>query len=388
MVHEEKEINYLIYMAADNNLERFCIKNIKSLQEVGSNENVNIIVLFDRSLGYDKSEDNRTGADLFFITKNPSKMNDDIIFEYVELDMTNSENLYYFLAVANEYFPSRHTVLDIWSHGRGVYPDGVILSENKSRSVIEDYMTGYGADKTMHVCSLAECLEQYERDFGKYIDVVQFDCCDMLILEVCYELKDYVKYIVGSECELHGTGNDYKSIAKFLNTCSDFRAELFSQHLVESFYKYYSNSKFDFSYAYMNTEKFDSFISVFNLFCDGLSYNIKNNSVYLTEVKNIRKNLCCTDSAYPEFIDLWEFLNSSIFVSYSCIEEMKEQFKELVPNRVLSEKYKNSFGGIGINFPYSKNEKKYYCKSNSNYKVLSFYEDSLGINILQSVISE
>lgn len=101
----------------------------------------------------------------------------------------------------------------------------------------------------------------------------------------------------------------------------------------------------------MNTEKFDSFISLFNLFCDKLSYNIKNNSVYLTEVKNIRKNLYCTDSPYPEFIDLWEFLNSSIFVSCSCIEEMKYQFKELVPNRVLSENIKALLEELESTFP-------------------------------------
>lgn len=102
--------------------------------------------------------------------------------------------------------------------------------------------------------------------------------------------------------------------------------------------------------AYVNTEKFDRFISIFNLFCDELSYNIKNDSAPFSEIMNIRESLLPTDSSYPEFIDLWEFLNSSVFVSYSCIEEMKEQFKELIPNRVLSEKYKNSFGGIGINF--------------------------------------
>ena len=35
-VHDEVEINFLIYMAGDNNLERFGIQNIKALQEVGS----------------------------------------------------------------------------------------------------------------------------------------------------------------------------------------------------------------------------------------------------------------------------------------------------------------------------------------------------------------
>lgn len=375
-VHEEKEVNYLIYMAADNNLERFGIKNIKSLQEVGSDENANIIVLFDRSPGYDKSEDNRTGTDLFFITKNPSKMNDDIIFEYGELDMTDSENLYEFLVLADKYFPSRHTVLNLWSHGRGVYPDGIILSGTESRSVIEDYTTGYGAEKTMAVSKLAECLKEYEKDSGKSIYIVQFDCCDMQMIEVSYELKDAAKFVVGSECESPGFGCDYKGIAEYLNTCSDFDAELFSQYLVESFYEYYSGSNYDFSYAYVNTENFEYFIPTFNLFCEELSYNIKNDFTHFSDIVSIRESLLSTDSSYSEFIDLWEFLNSPAFVVYSSIEALKNHFKLLVPECVLSEKYKNSFGGIGINFPHTKNERKYYFKSESDYKILDFYQDS------------
>ena len=41
------EWNFLIYMAADNNLERYAIKNIESLQKIGSSQNVNIFGLMD-----------------------------------------------------------------------------------------------------------------------------------------------------------------------------------------------------------------------------------------------------------------------------------------------------------------------------------------------------
>ena len=43
-VHDEVEINFLIYMAGDNNLERVGIQNIKALQEVGSFAKCNILV--------------------------------------------------------------------------------------------------------------------------------------------------------------------------------------------------------------------------------------------------------------------------------------------------------------------------------------------------------
>lgn len=222
VVHESVNINYLIYMAADNNLERFAIRNIKSLQEIGSSKNTNIIVLFDRSPGYDKTEDNRIGTDLFFITKNPKKMNDDIIFEFDELDMTDSKNLYNFLKLINEYYPSEHIILNIWSHGRGLYPDGII-----QRSIIEDYTTGYGALNTMQIYDMALCIKEFEEKTGKYIDIIQFDACDMQMLEIAYQLKDLTEYVVGSETPIPGNGSNYKEIAEYLNQ-NEFNIDDFS----------------------------------------------------------------------------------------------------------------------------------------------------------------
>ena len=70
-------------MAGDNNLERFGIQNIKALQEVGAFAKCNILVLFDRSSGYDRTEGNWENTKLLLISKNPKTMNDDCIsFEF------------------------------------------------------------------------------------------------------------------------------------------------------------------------------------------------------------------------------------------------------------------------------------------------------------------
>lgn len=369
-VHEEKEVNYLVYMAADNNLERFGIKNIKALQEIGSSNNSNIIVLFDRSPGYDKSEDNRKGTDLFYITKNPNKMNDDIIFEYNELDMTNSETLYDFLSKVNKYFPARHTILNIWSHGRGVYPDGII--SNDFRSVIEDYSTGYGANKAMPIYKLASSIKKYEENYGKYIDIIQFDCCDMQMIEVSYELKNLTDYVVGAETQILGIGSDYKNIASYLNTIYNFDSKEFAEYLVETFSEYQNDFSSDFSYSLVNTKSFNIFMPMFNSFCENLILYMEDK---FEIIKDIRAKLTCTDESYPEFVDLSEFINSVNFFFDNT--ELKIAFKSLVPNCKNSTLYKNLFGGCGINFPHTNEEKSYYFKSNSDYEILNFYEKSL-----------
>lgn len=217
-VHKTKKWNYLIYIAADNNLERFAIKNVLDLKRVGSNDNLNIIVLLDRSPRFDKSEGDWSDTKLLYITKENTSLNDDVIYEYGELNMTSPDVLLDFLTTCEKYFSSEKTVLAIWSHGRGVYPDGTIPSTSAStKAIIEDYTTGYGTKNMMSIVDFAHSLEQYSLSSNKKIDILQFDACEMQIIEVCYQIKNSCSYIIGAETEIPGMGSDYFEIAKVLD---------------------------------------------------------------------------------------------------------------------------------------------------------------------------
>lgn len=48
-VHDKTEWTYALYMAADNNLERFALKNIKEIKENLGSQKVNFVVLLDKS---------------------------------------------------------------------------------------------------------------------------------------------------------------------------------------------------------------------------------------------------------------------------------------------------------------------------------------------------
>lgn len=139
--------NFLVYMGADNNLERFAIQNIYDMKKIGSSEKINILVLLDRSPGYDKSNGNWSGSRLFYIKKNSENLNDDMILDFGELDMTDYLNLEEFITYSNKHFPSKRTILVIWSHGNGVFQDGLIFDDKteNSRTVIQDYSTSYSA---------------------------------------------------------------------------------------------------------------------------------------------------------------------------------------------------------------------------------------------------
>lgn len=367
-VHDEKEVNYLVYMAADNNLERFGIGNIKALQQgFLSSKNVNILVLFDRSPGYDKTEDNRTGTDLFYITPTSQRMNDDIIKEYGELDMTDSNNLYEFLCFANKYFPARHTVLNIWSHGQGVYPDGII-----SKGVIADYSSGYGASNTMAIVDMANAIKKFENESKKKIDIIQFDACDMQMIEVAYQLKNLTEYVVGSETEIPGSGSDYKSIAEYLTSATVFNSDSFASFLVDSFFKFQQNSNIEFSYAALKTSQLDAFISRFNELCQNADILL---GIASNQIKNIRNGMICTDDSYPEFVDMKQILDMFNTLGLD-LKDVNILYNNLVPYFNATTNLNGKVWGLGINFPHTVKEKEYYSKKDSEYQFLDFYIDS------------
>lgn len=382
-VHPKKQWNYLIYMAADNNLERFALKNIKSLQKIGSTENINFIVLLDRANGYDKSEGNWTGTKLFYISKTPKFLNDDIIFDYGELDMTDSVNLYNFLITTNNYFPAEYTVLNIWSHGNGVYPDGII--QKSSRSIIEDYTTGYNSKDSMSIIDFSTAIKKYEEETNKFIDIIQFDACYMQMLEVCYELKNVCNFIVGSEIEIPGYGSDYESIAKFLLNNSNCLADELALFLVQSFYDFYKKSSSNFIYSSINCKKFNLFLEEFNNFCNKIINLNEDIKLKILEKRAKIKNLTQT---YPEYIDLENFfILFSEFDLQNDIQKVKEQLNNLIFYKIYSDNLSTSFSGISLNFPYTKSLFSYYKKEISDYKTFRFYEDSLFNELINSFYS-
>lgn len=359
-IHNEVEINFLIYMAGDNNLERFGIQNIRELQEIGSSEKCNILVLFDRSEGYDRTEDNWTNTKLFLISKNPKTMNDDCIYDFEELDMTSVDSLYNFLELVNTYFPAKNTILDLWSHGRGVYPDGII-----SRSIIEDYTTGYGSTMMMSINDLANCIKKFEDISKKKIDIIFFDACYMQMIEICYQLKDLTDYILGAETSIPGIGSNYKKIANFL-TNNDFSI----RELAEFFLSATSlSSSSDYSYSLIDTSQIDTFLYYFNNFCEELM----NYSNYY-EIIEKRINMTKVATVYPEFTDLYEFISN--FENIDGQNILLQSLSRLIVKSNSIGTFVDKTKGIGINFPYEESEICFYKSEDTNYEILDFYNDT------------
>lgn len=97
------------------------------------------------------------------------------------------------------FAPSDSYGLVLWSHASGWQEDGIDENAEKVRPL------SYGSDfgKKMNITTLASVLED------KGFDYVYFDCCYMSTIEVAYELRHAVDYVIGSPSELPVDGTRY-----------------------------------------------------------------------------------------------------------------------------------------------------------------------------------
>src|SRR3990170_7245992 len=171
---------FLIYLDADNNLESVGILDFLEMASVGSSAQVNIIVQFDRSVGFDTLFGDWATVKRFRVTQGITPTPANALVDLGELDMADPATLVDFVSWGVATYPARHYFLDLWDHGfgwAGVLQDG----------------TGY-----MTTTELGTALAQVRSTLGRNLDIVGNDACRMT-LEIMYELQPYVDYFVGSQ---------------------------------------------------------------------------------------------------------------------------------------------------------------------------------------------
>lgn len=102
------------------------------------------------------------------------------------------------IADAKAMAPADAYGLILWGHGSGWLQNGVAEPGLSALS-----FGGDSRSRWMNITTLREVVS------GEGFDWLYFDCCYMASVEVVYELRDVVDYIVGSATELPGDGMPY-----------------------------------------------------------------------------------------------------------------------------------------------------------------------------------
>ena len=183
---------FVVYMAADNDLQPYALLDLEEMQTIGSTPNVNILAIYD---GLD-SNDSR----YYYIDKNGpmEKSNPG------ELNMGDPQVLSAAVKWAFDTYPADRYALVLWSHGSGWHKQ---TGAPAYKYICQDLTSG---DDWLDNQELDQALQwlRTHTDVDR-IDLLGFDACLMQMLEIAYYVADDARVMVGSEETEGATGWAY-----------------------------------------------------------------------------------------------------------------------------------------------------------------------------------
>ena len=206
----KRKWTYVVYMAADNELEGAAMRALNELEGADwRGQDVSVLALIDRNPSYDATDGNWSGTRLYEIRYDKAGVNNTIISERLdcgilglsrssesELDMSSPYVLKGILEYAKDAYKAEQYGLIIWGHGAGW------------RGIVKDETSGGSA---MPVSRLGSAVKD------KGLSVIGFDTGFAGNIEVMYELKDTAQYGIGSSGASPAEGWAYKDVfEKFL----------------------------------------------------------------------------------------------------------------------------------------------------------------------------
>jgi len=352
----QKDWTLLMYWDTDNSLE-LCTEFALSTWEesLPSNADVNIVALVDLL-----SED---GTWIWEIVDGQRKLVD----KWDELNTSDPDVLKMFVEYGMAKFPAQKTLLVLQNHGYSW------------RGIIEDETNG---DLLMPIDGVGAALESVKADMGKGVDVLAFDACNMMLLEVVYELKDAVPYIVGSQTTVSYDGLPYEMFIPDLVANPGMSPAELAIDIAYDYAEYYS-SKWDYSHMFpcnqdfapacaVDTSKLDALGDAFGQFCTVLEPIIPDHMKVIEDARGYALIGQWANMAGWEWTpDVGTFVEGLREIPghpelTAAIDEFKMAYDDAIIAEAHSKRYKDTVTGLSLWFPPSLSQYNsigyYYCQ--------------------------
>lgn len=354
----EPDIQFLLYGGADNNLDikyqdpvsgitdYFFDLDINEIRESIKKTSLNVIVsiLGDRAAKEDEiifiSKFNGVYKELQYL---PEELNFDS-----EISSASTETMLYFLNEIGVKNNNTIKIFDLWDHGNGWALESTKTAEILPKVIIQDDSTG-GSYLRIH--DIKDVLTEYNKDNSNF-DILAFDACNMMSLEIIYSFKDLVDYIIGSVYSIAGFGFYYD----FFNDLNAKNIEISLVYNIIDKYNYYYTKEYYIDRLSLTGVDIRAFSTVWNKINDVIG--IKNGALY----KNDINNYVAEPTNMMDINDL--VLNTGEFLS--------DYVNPAIVNAVvrIDGKDYSDYSGVGIMFEDIFNEDIY-----NDYKALDFYDD-------------
>lgn len=205
-----KKWNFLVWMAADNNLDPYALLDLAEMKAAGgSSESMHVTVMVDGA---------KDGDSKYMHFGTDSEIDDTVALG--EIDSGDYKEVVKFVKWASEKYPAEKYMLILWNHGSG-WSKKQFMSQHKDIAMDDN-----GTEiKTNQLSTMLS-------EMNVPIEVLGYDACLMQMMEVIYEVKDQVKFTLASEESEPLEGWRYD---KVLSLRGDFTAEEFLKNAVESY---------------------------------------------------------------------------------------------------------------------------------------------------------
>ena len=333
---ETKDWTFMVYLDADNNLERDGIGDINEMEMEGSDSNINVIVQIDRISGYDASNGDWTGAKRYNIIKDydSNVITSPVVQDLGEVNMGSAITLQNFIQWSKSNYPAENYALILWDHGSGImYGDdlGGVCWDDSNGS---DYLT---------VLEISSVLSNPIYS----VDLIGFDACLMGSVEVHYQLKDYVDVIIGSEEIGPAGGYPYDYILNFLRSAPLATPYQLGQQIVVFYYESYP------SYSYITQAAIKSLTANFIRSLDNFINDLDD--IAISQKNNVQMaREASQEFDVNSYIDLYDFANEIQKHCSGPVDSSAQNVMNYISNIVIEEMHSISrpdAHGLSIYFP-------------------------------------
>lgn len=265
----------MIYMAADNDLRSFAIRNIRQLMNAGSQEpNIHIVIHLDIRDSQGTKITRR-----YYILNNDYVVLNENDAKTQRMDSGDPNTLISFVSYAVDTFSADDYILMFWDHGTG-YLDPAQHSRTNITDLFTFNPTTHKLDLdrsdsggfVWHEDQRGVCWDQTTKNYltaqkldyalnkcvehiGKPFEIIAFDACLMSMIEMAELVSPYARVMVSSEEAILGTGFNYETVFSPLREES-LETPYLAQHMVTMFDETYGRitqdyelSAFDLSFT-------------------------------------------------------------------------------------------------------------------------------------------
>ncbi len=362
---ESKDWNFLIFLNGINSLDSYGALNINQMEEIGSNDKMNIIVQWG-SLS-------RSGVQRLLIKKdkNTSAVTSPVVQNMGAVDMGDWHQLVDFANWAQDQYPAKHTFIVVWNHGNGWHRPNFVIKD-----ISFDDRTGH----SIKTEELGQAMQEIASRLGHKVDIYASDACLMGMVEVADQMKASVDYFIGSQDLEPGAGWPYNTFLQKWQAQPTASALEVSKLLSHEYKAAYTGGIYGNDSATM---------SVFDLkFMDDYHQAIKNFTAEMVQISSAKKSAvvqALKDSKYfamTDYRDMMDFTNN--LMASSLIKKTGEDLKAAHNKLVVAndQNQDNVTHGLSIWLPSDLSE---YERYSERYENLEFNKNTKWKDFLQQL---